>query len=469
MYSSSIIVGVRDANLWTEFQSTIPTWSSQWAVFPTQTLTSGAITDALASGHGSFLILGSEFLGCSALMDIIHGIGIPWILVAPQLTNEVIRVAMRYDARDAFQVPLSDEAAVMELTRSIQDNIIMPNRRGVLASDRAGSNGHRRGIIITFISPWWGSDCTQAMINAAVRIKSIYQRYNPNVVLLDGDPANGDVALQLRLEQQCMNEHDSDGVKIKELRRNVLALCCRHPDPKTWTPEMLDTITIHHSLSGLDVIASPMEPMEVDQALAPEVYMQLMNVARKKADVLCVGVPWANWQFALEAAYHSYSVVICAPQRMPTFPFARQVLRLMRATNVPIKGRTYILPTLWNDSEAMTGMSMKEYRQQFSGWPVEFLEPLPDSRDAILALNKGRPMECFDRENDIPPGCHAPLKKIVERILRVSFTAAETKARQIESERPWGYTRIFRKGVQTLSGRTMAGLPWEQGDGEPQR
>ncbi|MEY2571247.1 MAG: pilus assembly protein CpaE, partial [Acidimicrobiaceae bacterium] len=164
------------------------------------------------------------------------------ILIAPELSTELFRQALRSGIKDVLPAPVD----TAQLTDSVSR--VVETLAAVRRPEGAAGEGGEIGQIITVFSTKGGSGKSVIAANLAVVLA---RRSDRPVVLVDADLQFGDIAVMLKLAPQHT---------IVDAVGSIDRL----------DPGLLQNLLVRHEPSGLLVLPAPLEPAFADQIAADD-------------------------------------------------------------------------------------------------------------------------------------------------------------------------------------------------------
>ncbi|MEM9467532.1 MAG: P-loop NTPase [Actinomycetota bacterium] len=243
------------------------------------------------------------------------------ILVAEELTTNLLQQALRAGVKDVLASP-ADETQINEaITRVV----------GGLASSgpSAGSGGSSEsyfeddgevGQVITVFSTKGGAGKSVIATNLGV---ALAERSDKPVCLIDADLQFGDIAVMLKLSPQ----HTIVDA-VSSLDRLDASL--------------MQNLLVTHETSGLLILPAPLEPAFADQIGAAEM-IQIIEVLRKFCSHVIVDTPAYFNDVVLGMIEISDEVLLVAGMDIPNIKNVKIGLQTLRLLNTPMEKLRLIL------------------------------------------------------------------------------------------------------------------------------
>ncbi len=243
------------------------------------------------------------------------------LLVADELSTSVLQQALRSGVRDVLAAP-ADAAQLVEgiqrvaldLTPSSPTPSTGPGGEGL--SELDGDPGR----VIAVFSTKGGAGKSVIATNVAV---SLAERCDKPVCLVDADLQFGDIAVMLKLAP----EHTIvDAVSMLE----------------SLDANLLDSLLVTHTASGLRVLPAPLEPAFADQIGADEV-VRIVEELRKICAFVIVDTPAYFNEVVLGLIEISDDVLLVAGMDIPNIKNVKIGLQTLRLLNTPMEKLRLVL------------------------------------------------------------------------------------------------------------------------------
>ena len=236
------------------------------------------------------------------------------ILIAPELSTELFRQALRAGIRDVLPAPV-DTTQLAEAVRRGRD-------AGHRASGRAGhaEPAGELGHVITVFSTKGGAGKSVIAANLAVVLA---RRSERPVVLVDADLQFGDIAVMLKLAPQHT---------IVDAVGSIDRL----------DASLLQNLLVKHEPSGVFVLPAPLEPAFADQIGADEM-VRIVEMLRTFADFVVVDTPAYFNDVVLGLIEVSDDVLLVAGMDIPNIKNVKIGLQTLRLLNTPMSKLRLVL------------------------------------------------------------------------------------------------------------------------------
>jgi pilus assembly protein CpaE len=238
------------------------------------------------------------------------------ILIAPELSTDLFRQALRAGIRDVLPAPV-DTTQLAEAVRRVVDTLATtraPAPQGYV--EPVGELGH----VITVFSTKGGAGKSVIAANLAVVLA---RRSERPVVLVDADLQFGDVAVMLKLAPQHT---------IVDAVGSIDRL----------DASLLQNLLVKHEPSGVFVLPAPLEPAFADQIGADEM-VRIVEMLRTFADFVVVDTPAYFNDVVLGLIEVSDDVLLVAGMDIPNIKNVKIGLQTLRLLNTPMSKLRLVL------------------------------------------------------------------------------------------------------------------------------
>jgi pilus assembly protein CpaE len=285
------------------------------------------------------------------------------ILIAEQLTTELLQQALRAGVRDVL--PLQDLSQLAMTVKRVGDMltagsmvpaVIDPN--GIGPSPEP--SGH--GQVITVFSTKGGAGKSMIACNVAVRLA---KRSSGPVALVDADLQFGDVAVMLKLAPQHTIV-DAVG-SLDRMDANLL-----------------QSLLVTHEPSGLMVLPAPLEPAFADQIRGEEM-VRVIEVLRTFCTHVVIDTPAYFNDVVLGLIEVSDDVLLVAGMDIPNIKNVKIGLQTLRLLNTPMSKLRLVL----NRANSKVKLDVSEVEKTLQ---VKADALIPSDVVVPQSVNKGTPV-----------------------------------------------------------------------------
>lgn len=286
---------------------------------------------------------------------------------------------------DALEAGVADVLPLPQLT----ENIVFAIRKAGHAGRRVpGSDGARKGRIVTVFSPKGGTGKTVVATNLAA---AIAKDYGKHTLLLDLDLQFGDAAIMLGLEPE------------KTIYDLVVA-------PGELDSEKLAGYTTHHPC-GLDILPAPLRPEDAELVTEPKL-ARLLEVARESYDAIVVDTsPFFHGPMLATLDRTDDLLLLCGLD-VPTIKNVRLSLQTLELLSFPSER----IRVLLNRANSNVGIKRGEVERALEA-KIRF--DLPSDRAVPMAVNRGKPVVLADSGADF--------SRAIKQLARELVAAAEQR------------------------------------------
>jgi pilus assembly protein CpaE len=235
------------------------------------------------------------------------------ILIAPELSTELFRQALRAGIRDVLPSPVDTAQLTDSVSRVVETLNVNRRTEGFAETGEIGQ-------IITVFSTKGGAGKSVIAANLAVVLA---KRSARPVVLVDADLQFGDVAVMLKLAPQHT---------IVDAVGSIDRL----------DPGLLQNLLVRHEPSGLLVLPAPLEPAFADQ-IAAEDMVRIVDMLRGFASFVVVDTPAYFNDVVLGLIEISDDVLLVAGMDIPNIKNVKIGLQTLRLLNTPMSKLRLIL------------------------------------------------------------------------------------------------------------------------------
>ena len=315
------------------------------------------------------------------------------ILIAEQLTTDVLQQALRAGVRDVL--PLQDLSQLAMTVKRVGDMLTASGPQVPAVMDPHSMGGMpeptNNGQVITVFSTKGGAGKSMIATNVAVRLA---RKSNRPVALVDADLQFGDVAVMLKLAPQ----HTIVDA-VSSLDRGM-------------DSAMLQSLLVQHEASGLYVLPAPLEPAFADQIRGEEM-VRVVELLRTFCSHVVIDTPAYFNDVVLGLIEISDDVLLVAGMDIPNIKNVKIGLQTLRLLNTPMSKLRLVL----NRANSKVKLDVSEVEKTLQ---VKADALIPSDIVVPQSVNKGMPVVLA-----------APKSAVTRSIeqLADTFLTAETTAR----------------------------------------
>jgi pilus assembly protein CpaE len=342
-------------------------------------------SQTIESGELRMLLLGPSFSNDESMEQIrsLHNQdpALVLMMVAPLVTADLLRGAMRSGVSDVIEAPL-DEAKIEAAIEQFGHDVL--KRRSASKPVLAPAKSER-GSIVTVSSAKGGSGKTVVATNVALLLNRLPDK---KVVLVDADLQFGDVCLLLQLEPRftmvnaAHELHQLDG-------------------------EMLDSLLTEHP-SGLKVLAAPLEPAFADDITTAGL-MQMLDILQDSYDYVVVDTASMLDELILSLIEKADQVLMVVDMDLPSVKNAKLALETLRL----LKFSTQNVKLVMNRSNSKAKLDNKEIEGALK---MEIAAAIPSDAAVPNSVNEGRPIVETDPKGKVAKGFESVAELIAGKI-----------------------------------------------------
>lgn len=279
------------------------------------------------------------------------------LVVAPSVTAELLRAAMRVGVSDVIEAPLTEEK--IETAISQFSTEMLSGRRSPVADGEPANS--TEGRIVTVMAAKGGSGKTVTATNLAVLLARLP---NTTVCLVDADLQFGDVCLVLQLEPKFTVVNAA-----AELHR--------------LDSHLIESILTPHP-SGLKVLAAPLEPAFADDITTAGL-LQVLDLLRSMFDFVVVDTASMLDELLLSLLEKSDHVLMVVDMDLPSVKNAKLALETLRL----LKFSTAKIRLISNRSNAKARLDDREIEGALK---AQISARVPSDGIVAASVNEGRPV-----------------------------------------------------------------------------
>lgn len=306
------------------------------------------------------------------------------MLVADEVTAEMLRKAMRAGVSDVLESPLDEEKIESAIEQFAHD--VLRRQSPVTATPPPAPVSERsEGRIITVTSAKGGSGKTVLATNLALVLNRLP---DTSVCLVDADLQFGDVCLVLQLEPRFTMVNAAH--ELHQL-----------------DAELLDSLLTEHP-SGLKVLAAPLEPAFADDITTAGL-MQMLDVLKESYDYVIVDTAAMLDELILSLIEKSDDILMLVDMDLPSVKNAKLALETLRL----LKFSTANVQLVMNRSNSKAKLDNKEIEGALK---MEIAASIPSDAVVAASVNEGRPVVETDPKSKVGRGFESVAELIAGKI-----------------------------------------------------
>ncbi|HLU53714.1 MAG TPA: AAA family ATPase [Acidimicrobiia bacterium] len=328
---------------------------------PVERSLEGALA-AIEGGQLRMVLLGPSFAN-EASMNAIRAIhnaapALILILIAPEVTADLLRSAMRVGISDVIEEPL-DERKIEAAIEQFAGDVLERSRR--VPAVPAQEDDSEVGKVVVVTSAKGGSGKTVTATNLALLLT---RHEGKRVVLVDADLQFGDCCLVLQLEPRFTMVNAAHEM--------------HHLDSA-----MLDSLLTEHP-SGLKVLAAPLEPAFADDITTAGL-MKMIELLKEQFDYVIVDTASMLDELLLSLIEAGDQVLMVVDMDLPSVKNAKLALETLRLLKFP----TDKVHIVMNRANAKARLDEKEIEAALK---AKISAAVPSDGAVAASVNEGRPV-----------------------------------------------------------------------------
>jgi pilus assembly protein CpaE len=344
----------------------------------------------LESGDIRMLLIGPSYASEDD-MDQIRGMhnqdpALIMMLVAEEVTADLLRQGMRAGVSDVIEAPLDEEKIESAIERFAHDVL---KRKREPRPDAPVAPQSKKGHVITIISAKGGSGKTVLATNVALVLNRIA---DAKVCLVDADLQFGDVCLVLQMEPRFTMVNAAH--ELHQL-----------------DSEMLDSLLTEHP-SGLKVLAAPLEPAFADDITTVGL-MQMVDILQETYDYIVVDTASLLDELMLSLIEKSDDILMMVDMDLPSVKNAKLALETLRL----LKFSTANVHLVMNRSNSKARLDNKEIEGALK---MRISAAVPSDAIVAASVNEGRAVVESDPKSKVAKGFESVAALIVADIPEAS-------------------------------------------------
>jgi pilus assembly protein CpaE len=324
------------------------------------------------------------------------------VILSIQNDPNYMRRAMLAGARDFLTKP----PTIDELNAAIRRAGAMAHDERSKAPQVSGAQTSRTGgprplglssvggKVITFYSPKGGTGCTTLATNLAVCLNN----EDTSVVIVDGNLQFGDVAVFL-------NEQGKFSILDLTQRADEL------------DPDIINSVTIKHSQSGIKILAAPTKPEQSDMVTG-EQFSKILRYMRNMYSYIIVDTASSLQNITASAINNSDLLILLTTQDIPSIKNSRLFLDEIDALGFERKRIIFVM----NKFDKRIGITPEKVSENLK---QDITAVIPFEERVIVSINRGIPFLLVDKSRPLSRSILS-LAEVVKKRLSELESEAET-------------------------------------------
>ncbi len=304
------------------------------------------------------------------------------LIVAPEVTANLLRAAMRAGVSDVIEAPLTEEKIEAAINQFSSDVMARP-------ASPTGPVDTSRGQIVTVMSAKGGSGKTVTATNLAILLSRME---DTSVCLVDADLQFGDVCLVLQLEPKFTVVNAA-----AELHR--------------LDSQLIGSILTEHP-SGLKVLAAPLEPAFADDITTAGL-LQILDLLSTMFDWVVVDTASLLDELLLSLLEKSDQIAMVVDMDLPSVKNAKLALETLRLLKFPTGKVKLIL----NRSNARARLDDREIEGALK---AQIQARIPSEGIVAASVNEGRPVVESSPKSKVSKGFEEVLELVTGKTAEAS-------------------------------------------------
>ena len=226
------------------------------------------------------------------------------------------------------------------------------------------------GRVITFFSPKGGSGCTTLATNLAVCLNN----EDTSVVIVDGNLQFGDVAV-------FMNEQGKFSILDLTSRADEL------------DPDIVNSVTIKHSQSGIKILAAPMKPEQSDMVSGDQ-FSKVIRYMRNMYSYVIIDTASSLQNITASAINNSDLLILITTQDIPSIKNSRLFLDEIDALGFERKRIIFVM----NKFDKRIGITPEKVSENLK---QDIASIIPFEERVIVSVNRGIPFLLVDKSRPL--------------------------------------------------------------------
>ncbi|PWB55139.1 MAG: hypothetical protein C3F13_05310 [Anaerolineales bacterium] len=300
------------------------------------------------------------------------------VILSIQNDPNYMRRAMLAGARDFLTKPPTIDELNSAIRRAganaHEERLKIPQGGGTQVARVGGVSsallGGTGGKVITFYSPKGGSGCTTLATNLAVCLNN----EDTSVVIVDANLQFGDVAVFL-------NEQG---------KFSILDLA---PRADELDQEIVNSVTVRHSQSGIKILSAPMKPEQSDMVTADQ-FSKVIHFLRSMYSYIIIDTASALQNITASAINNSDLLVLLTTQDIPSIKNSRLFLDEIDALGFERRRIIFVM----NKFDKRIGITPEKVSENLK---QEIAAVIPFEERVIVSVNRGIPFLLVDKSRPL--------------------------------------------------------------------
>jgi len=315
------------------------------------------------------------------------------VILSIQNDPNYMRRAMLAGARDFLTKPPTIDELNSAIRRAgsmaREERAKVPQGSGVQSARTGGA--HPSGIsrvggrVITFYSPKGGSGCTTLATNLAVCLNN----EETSVLIVDANLQFGDVAVFL-------NEQGKNSILDLAPRADEL------------DPDIINSVTIRHSQSGVRILAAPMKPEQSD-SVTGEQFSKVIRYLREVYSYVIVDTESSLTNITATVIDNSDLLILLTTQDIPSIKNSRLFLDEIDALGFDRKRIIFVM----NKFDKRIGITAEKVSENLK---QEITSIIPYEERVIVSVNRGIPFILVDKSRPLSHAILSLAEGVKQRI-----------------------------------------------------
>jgi pilus assembly protein CpaE len=300
------------------------------------------------------------------------------VILSIQNDPNYMRRAMLAGARDFLTKPPTIDELNSAIRRAgamaHEERLKIPQVSGLQTAMTGGSyplgSVLAGGKVITFYSPKGGTGCTTLATNLAICLNN----EDTSVVIVDANLQFGDVAVFL-------NEQG---------KFSILDLA---PRADELDPEIVNSVTIRHSQSGIKILAAPMKPEQSDMVTS-EQFSKVIRYLRNMYSYIIIDTASSLQNITASAINNSDLLILLTTQDIPSIKNSRLFLDETDALGFDRRRIIFVM----NKFDKRIGITAEKVSENLK---QEISTVIPFEERVIVSVNRGIPFLLVDKSRPL--------------------------------------------------------------------